>query len=239
MPEEGIKLLRHQDILTYDEISDFVKIAAGYGINKVRITGGEPLVRKGIVTLVGMIAAIKGIGDLSMTTNGVLLEHFANDLKRAGLQRVNISLDTVDHEKYKFITRTGSLDDVFRGILAAQKADLLPVKINCVIRESKDEKDARGVAEYCRSNRLEIRYIRKMDLVKGNFASVDGGSGGNCSVCNRLRLTSSGMLKPCLFNETGYDIRSMGFEKALKLAIKNKPEEGLKNLKDGFYNIGG
>ncbi len=123
MPEEGIQLLRHEDILTFDEIKDFTRAAVDNGIRKVRITGGEPLVRKGIVTLVGMIASIRGINDLSMTTNAVLLEHFAKDLSAAGLQRVNISLDMVDPQKYAFITRSGNLSDVFRGIEAAKSAE--------------------------------------------------------------------------------------------------------------------
>ncbi len=107
MPEEGIKLLRHEDILSFDEITGFTEVAVKHGVNKVRITGGEPLVRKGIVTLVKMIADIEGINDLSMTTNGVLLKDFAADLKTAGLHRVNISLDTTDPERFAYITRGG------------------------------------------------------------------------------------------------------------------------------------
>lgn len=239
MPEEGIHLLRHEDILTFDEITDFTKTAVASGITKVRITGGEPLVRKGIVTLVSMIAGNAGIKDLSMTTNGTLMDQFADDLHKAGLQRINISLDTVDPQKYSYITRKGNLKDVFKGIEAAKKANLIPIKINCVIRESKSEKDAREVAEFCRSNGLELRYIREMDLVKGTFSTVDGGSGGNCSICNRLRLTSDGKLKPCLFNNSEFDIRKLGYEKAVEMAVNAKPEQGLNNMKDGFYNIGG
>jgi cyclic pyranopterin phosphate synthase len=239
MPEEGIDLLNHKDILTFDEITGFTKTAVACGINKVRITGGEPLVRKGIVTLVGMIAGIDGIMDLSMTTNGTLLDLYAEDLHKAGIHRINISLDTVDPEEYAFITRGGNLNDVFIGIKAAKKANLTPIKINCVIRESKSEKDAVGVAEFCRSNGLEIRYIREMDLVNGVFSTVDGGSGGNCSICNRLRLTSDGKLKPCLFNNSELDIRKLGYEEAIEMAVNMKPEQGLSNMKDGFYNIGG
>jgi cyclic pyranopterin phosphate synthase len=239
MPEEGIHLLRHEDILTFDEIAGFAKTAVANGIKKIRITGGEPLVRKGIVTLVGMIAGIEGIEDLSMTSNGTLLEHFANDLHNSGLQRVNISLDTVDPETYTFITRTGSLNDVFKGIEAAKRANLFPIKINCVVRESKEEPDAMAVAVFCKSNDLELRYIREMDLEKGRFSTVAGGSGGNCNMCNRLRLTSDGKLKPCLFNDVEFDIRKLGNEKAIKMAISEKPEQGRKNLKDSFYNIGG
>jgi cyclic pyranopterin phosphate synthase len=239
MPEEGIKLLRHEDILTFDEICDFTKLAVNYGITKVRLTGGEPLVRKGIVTLVSMLSKIDGIQDLSMTTNGILLSQFAEDLKSAGLQRVNISLDTVDEDKFTYIARSGSLSDVFEGIEAAMTAGLLPIKINCVISNSKEEKEAQAVAEYCRINDLEIRYIRQMDLVNGHFSIVDGGTGGDCASCNRLRLTSNGKLKPCLFNDIEFDIREMEYERALSMAIEHKPECGSKNLSGEFYNIGG
>jgi cyclic pyranopterin phosphate synthase len=239
MPEEGIRLLRHDEILSFDEIADFTKHAVDFGITKVRITGGEPLVRRGIVTLVEMLSSINGIKDLSMTTNGVLLKEFASQLKVAGLQRINISLDTVDSEKFALITRTGSLQDVFQGIEAAQSAGLNPVKINCVIKESKEEEEARAVTEFCRQNKLEIRYIRQMDLVNGHFSKVDGGTGGDCANCNRLRLTSNGKLKPCLFNDIGFDIRELGYEKALSLAAENKPECGSRNNTGAFYNIGG
>lgn len=239
MPEEGIRLVRHEDILSYDEIAGFTGVAVKKGINKVRITGGEPLVRKGIVTLVSMLAEIEGIDDLSMTTNGTLLKKFAADLHSAGLQRVNISLDTVDSEKFEHITRTGNLNDVFEGISSARESGLFPIKINCVVNESGEEEEARAVAAFCRENDLEIRYIRQMDLVNGYFSIVDGGTGGNCFLCNRLRLTANGKLKPCLFNDLEYDIRLLGNEAALDLAAGNKPECGSKNFSGKFYNIGG
>jgi cyclic pyranopterin phosphate synthase len=239
MPEEGIKLFRHEEILNFNEIAGFTKVAVSKGVTKVRITGGEPLVRKGITALVRMISDIKGIKDLSMTTNGILLKQYANELSAAGLQRINISLDTIDPEKFKTITRNGDVNDVFEGIEAAKSAGLFPVKINCVIKESKEEEEARAVTRFCIDNNLEIRYILQMDLVKGHFSTVDGGSGGKCSLCNRLRLTSNGKLKPCLFSNLEFDIRELGFEKAIMLAAELKPECGSKNETDAFYNIGG
>jgi cyclic pyranopterin phosphate synthase len=239
MPEEGIELLRHEDILSFDEIAGFTEAAVKHGVNKVRITGGEPLVRKGIVRLVKMIAGIAGIADLSMTTNGVLLKDFADDLKTAGLHRVNISLDTADPEKFAYITRGGNVNDVFAGITAAQKAGLVPVKINCVIIKSKDEEDARQIAEFCLLNKLEIRYIHQMDLVNGHYSTVEGGTGGNCTLCNRLRLTANGKLKPCLFNDLAFDIRKLGYEDAIARAVEFKPECGSINVTGKFYNIGG
>lgn len=239
MPEEGIKLLSHADILSFDEITDFTKAAVLKGVRKVRLTGGEPLVRKGIVTLVSMLSSIDGITDLSMTTNGILLGQFASGLKKAGLHRVNISLDTVDPVKFEYISRNGSLKDVLEGIEAAVKAGLTPVKINCVVQESALEGDAAEVTGFCRKNGLEIRYIRQMDLVNGHYYVVDGGSGGDCQICNRLRLTSNGKLKPCLFNEIEFDIRELGFEKALEMAAEQKPACGTHNRTGSFYNIGG
>lgn len=239
MPEEGIKLFRHEEILSFDEIAGFTRVAVAKGVTKVRITGGEPLVRKGITELVRMISDINGIKDLSMTTNGTLLNRFADDLRAAGLQRINISLDTINPEKFREITRTGYINDVFEGIKAAKSAGLSPVKINCVIKESKEDEEALAVTRFCKNNDLEIRYIRQMDLVMGHFSRVEGGSGGDCSLCNRLRLTSNGKLKPCLFNDIEFDIRELGFEKALNLAAELKPECGSRNESGTFYNIGG
>ncbi len=239
MPEEGIQLMRHEDILSFDEIAGFTRIAVKKGINKVRITGGEPLVRKGIVTLTGMLAEIEGISDLSMTTNGVLLKNFAAGLRKAGLKRVNVSLDAIDPVHFASITRGGKVSEVFEGIEAALDVGLHPVKINCVIKESFNEPDALEVRDYCLEKGLEIRYIRQMDLVNGHFSTVVGGTGGDCDLCNRLRLTSDGKLKPCLFNDLEYDIRKMGFEEAIDRAVENKPECGTVNLNGKFYNIGG
>jgi len=239
MPEEGIKLLRHEDILTFDEIVKFTETAVRMGIWKVRITGGEPLVRKGITDLVRMIAGIEGLKDLSMSTNGVLLKNFAADLRKAGLQRVNVSLDTTDPERFAYITRGGNVADVIEGISAAREAGLIPVKINCVVRNSKEEEDAKLVADFCSRNNLEIRYIHQMNLDSGHFTTVEGGIGGDCALCNRLRLTSNGILKPCLFSDIGFDISKMTFDEAINKAVSIKPVSGMVNHRDNFYNIGG
>ena len=239
MPEEGIRLISHDDILTYDEITEFTRLAVANGVNKVRITGGEPLVRKGVTELVSRLAGIEGITDLSMTTNGVLLAEYAAGLAAAGLMRVNISLDTVDPERYRHVTRGGDIEAVFRGIAAARETGLRPVKINCVINSTPDEVDARAVAGYCIREGLEVRFIRQMDLASGTFSLVHGGSGGNCARCNRLRLTPAGMVKPCLFSDRGYSIRELGAAEALRRAVEEKPERGTVNSVNCFYNIGG
>jgi len=239
MPEEGINLLPHSSILSFDEITGFVKEAARFGVDKVRITGGEPLVRKGIIDLVGMIASVEGIRDLSMTTNGTLLSGFAAGLAAAGLHRVNISLDTLDPDKYRLLTRGGSLADALAGVDAAIAEGLTPLKINCVVKDSSREPDAASVTQYGLDKGLEVRYIRQMDLARGDFGIVEGGDGGNCSICNRLRLTADGRLKPCLFNDLEYNIRELGAAGAIEQAVLNKPACGSSNFTGEFYNLGG
>ncbi len=239
MPEEGIKLLEHKDVLTFDEIVEVVKTGVEYGVDKIRLTGGEPLVRKGIVDLVAMIWNVPGVKDLSMTTNGILLEKFAASLKEAGLQRVNISLDTMNPEKFNKVTRGGDIWQVFEGIKAAKKVGLEPIKINCVVWESSDEKDAQEVAKYCTENDLQVRFIHQMNLKTGEFSVVEGGDGGNCKSCNRLRLTANGNIKPCLFSDLAYNVRTLGSEEAFLKAVGNKPKVGTYNKSGDFYNIGG
>jgi cyclic pyranopterin phosphate synthase len=239
MPTEGVPLIRHNDILGYEEIIEVVNEAILLGIDKVRVTGGEPLVRKGITGLMSMLAAIPAIRDLSMTTNGQLLETFAPSLKEAGLHRVNISLDTMDESRYREMTRGGDLSKVLKGIGAAITAGLHPVKINCVIEKSPEEADAKAVAEFGKNLGIQVRFIRQMDLANGEFYTVAGGSGGDCSRCNRLRLTANGMVKPCLFDDREYSVRELGARKALLMALENKPACGTVNSTGRFYSIGG
>lgn len=239
MPEEGISWLNHSDILSYEEIVEVVRVGIELGISKVRLTGGEPLVRKGIVHLVEQLSSLKGLNDLSLTTNAQKLADFAFDLKRAGMKRINISLDTVDEVKYATLTRGGDIQQVFSGIDTAIMAGLHPVKLNCVIENSPEEEDARGVAEYARRKNLSVRFIHRMTLEKGYFTKVEGGEGGNCSICNRLRLTANGKLKPCLFSDLEFDVRQMGIRAAFDAAVEAKPRCGTANHNNMFYNIGG
>ncbi|MFA7420059.1 MAG: radical SAM protein [Melioribacteraceae bacterium] len=239
MPEGGIKLIDHASVLSFEEIFEFTMVAVDMGISKVRITGGEPLVRKGIVSLVEMLSTIDGIKDLSMTTNGLLLEKYAMQLKDAGLHRVNISLDTIDENKYASITRGGNITDVKSGITAAINAGLAPIKINCVIKKSLYEPDALAVKKYCNENGLEARFIYEMDIEKGVFGVVHGGSGGDCENCNRLRLTSDGFLKPCLFSNISINIREVDYKEAVKSALEQKPACGNTSTAHKFFNIGG
>lgn len=239
MPEEGVTFIAHKDILSFEEIREVVKVAVPLGIDKIRLTGGEPLVRRDIVELVRMIASVEGVKDLAMTTNGLSLEKFAEPLAKAGLHRINISLDTTDPEKFAHLTRGGDIRMVFAGIEAARKAGLSPIKVNCVIKSQTDEPDALAVKAYCLENGLNARFIRQMDLETGHFGIVEGGSGGDCRNCNRLRLTSNGMMKPCLFSDMEYNVRTMGIEQAIHMALGAKPEKGSINLNNCFHNIGG
>ncbi|MGE0088585.1 MAG: GTP 3',8-cyclase MoaA [Bacteroidales bacterium] len=239
MPAEGIQQIEHSDILSFEEIIDFVNIAVKFGFNKIRITGGEPLVRKGVVNLVDSLAKIPEILDLSMTTNGILLKQFAHQLKNAGLKRINVSLDTIDPDKFRQITRIGNISDVLEGLQLAKEIGLNPIKLNCVVDKSSSEPDAIGVKEFAEKHGFIVRFIPKMDLDNGTFGIVEGGEGGNCSACNRLRLTADGIVKPCLFNNLGYKVRELGAEEALKLALANKPKCGTTNQNGEFYNIGG
>jgi len=239
MPAEGIQLMQHDDIMTFEEICDVVREGVSQGINKIRLTGGEPLVRKGIVELVSKISKIDGVEDLAMTTNGILLDKYANDLSKAGLNRVNISLDTMSPEKFSEITRGGNINKVFDGINAAKKAGLTPIKINCVVFKNRNEEDAKQVAKFCQETGLSIRYIHQMDLKTGDFSIVEGGEGGDCKSCNRLRLTANGEIRPCLFNDMSYQVKKEGVKGAYKDALGNKPKAGTKSLSGNFYGIGG
>ncbi len=239
MPCDGVKWLKHDNILSYEEITEITSYLVKQGISRVRLTGGEPLVRKDIVTLVKMISAIEGITDLSMTTNGILLPAMAADLKKAGLNRINISLDTLDSNVYQNITSKNELGNVLDGIQAALEAGLWPVKINCVDGFHNSSKDIDDVRAFGHNKGLAVRIIRQMNLESGIFTIVEGGTGGHCESCNRIRLSSDGKLKPCLFSDLEFDVRSPGIEKAFQMALEHKPARGISNCKNTFNQTGG
>lgn len=239
MPAEGVPLKKHEDILSFDEITEIVKVGAKLGLKKIRLTGGEPLVRKDLPKLIKMIAAVNGIEDIGLTTNGVFLPKFAVQLKEAGLNRVNISLDTLNPEKFRKITRIGNLEDVLKGIDAAIEADLQPVKINFVRIPGENEEDEKEVRKFCEEKNLQLRFIRQMNLKTGAFDAVEGGYGGICEICNRLRLTADGFIVPCLHSELRYNIRELGIIEAFQKAVEFKPEKGIGTESHEFSNIGG
>jgi cyclic pyranopterin phosphate synthase len=238
MPAEKVKFMPAEQILTLTEIVEVTKVAANLGIRKIRLTGGEPLMRPDIVEIVRGIRSIDGIDEICLTTNGTRLAGLASELKKAGLTRVNISLDSLQPQKFNKITR-GNLNNVLKGIDAALKAQLVPVKINFVRIKGVNEQDEEEVKNFCEKKGLKIRFIRQMNLRTGEFYPVEGGEGGICNICNRLRLTANGLIKPCLFSNKGYSIRELGIEQAFYQAIHQKPLKGEINQEHSFYNIGG
>lgn len=164
MGPEGIKLMNHQDILSYEEMVSIVESLAELGIKKVRITGGEPLVRKGLEGFIEQLSAIKGIEDIALTTNGQELALKVQQLKHAGLTRVNISLDSLDACKYAYITRGGSLDRVLKGIYKAIDLDLHPVKLNVVLIKGFNDDEIIDFLEITRELPINLRFIEYMPI---------------------------------------------------------------------------
>ncbi len=250
MPEEGVPWISHGSVLTYEEIVRLCRIMAPLGISRVRLTGGEPLVRRGADKLAKSIKEIPGIETLAVTTNGTLLEGMAEKLRSAGVDALNISLDTLDPDLYRKITRCGNLDDALRGIDAALKAGFNPVKINCVMMPGVNDAGLPDVAALAKNRPLEVRFIEQMPVGQAEnrsflsaesaletfeaafgpavpytkplgsgparYYSFDGFSGRVgfitamshefCGECNRIRLTSDGYLKLCLFFDAGINL---------------------------------
>ena len=167
MPEQGISLIPHGEILTYEEILRIVNVFAAEGISKVRLTGGEPLVRKGIVDFISSLSQIKEIKDLSLTTNGILLKEFAQNLKNAGLRRINISLDSLKKEKFCQITRKDDFERVWAGIEEAFRVGLSPIKINMVAIQGLNDDEIESFARLTLRLPLVIRYIEYMPSGNG------------------------------------------------------------------------
>lgn len=164
MPEEGIDKSLHRDIITVEETIELAKTFSELGIDKIRLTGGEPLVRKGILDIVKGIGRIDSIKDLSMTTNGILLKDYARGLKDYGLNRVNISLDTLDKEKFRDITRGGNIADVFESIRLCQEIGLKPIKINVVLMDGFNDDEIGDFINLTVDNDIDIRFIELMPI---------------------------------------------------------------------------
>ena len=248
-------LIERDEILTFEEIHRIVGLFAECGISKVRLTGGEPLVRSNIIRLVHKLAAITGVEELSLTTNGVLLEPAAAELKAAGLSRVNVSVDSLRREGYRLITGFDLLEKVTKGIYKAMEIGLTPVRINTVVLKGINEQDVAALAqlsvetpiavrfiEYCPTNNstkpgrffvpnsrvrrsIESRFgplsaammanangpakYFKIKDSAGCVGFISGKSTSFCQSCNRLRLTSNGKIRPCLYSAHHYDIKKL------------------------------
>jgi len=162
MPPGGSELSRKEEILSLEEILKIIKHGVSLGVNKIRITGGEPLVRKGIISLVKHIAEIKGINDIAMTTNGVFLKEFATELKSSGLSRLNISLDTMREDRFHDITRGGNIADVFDGVEAVLKAGFKGTKLNAVVMRGDNDDEIHDFVRYIMERDIELRFIELM-----------------------------------------------------------------------------
>ena len=254
MPEEVV-FMERSELLTFEEIAHFVRVAAPLGIDKIRLTGGEPLMRRDLPRLVRMLVGIEGIRDVGMTTNGILLADQAQAFYDAGLRRINISLDTLDPERFRQLTRRDGLDRVIAGILAAKKAGFEPIKINAVSMRGLTETEVVPLAQFARNHGLEMRFIEYMPIgadqwERGKvyfaheileqlenaiaplvpvedydprapameFRYTDGGgrvgiiasvSRPFCARCNRVRLTSDGKLRNCLFALDEADVKHL------------------------------
>jgi GTP 3',8-cyclase len=165
MPAEGLEWLRRDEILSFEEIERLTRLFAALGIEEVRLTGGEPLVRRDLPLLVGMLSRIEGVRDLSLTTNGVLLDRLARPLVEAGLRRINVSLDSLDHVRFAEITRRDALDQVLAGLAEAERyPQLRPIKVNCVAIKGFTEDEVPALAELARRKPYVVRFIEFMPL---------------------------------------------------------------------------
>ena len=253
MPHDFAAWLPSEHQLTTDELVRVIEIAVNEGINEVRLTGGEPLLRPDIVEIVARINAIKNAPTLTMTTNALTLEKVAKPLVDAGLTRINISLDTLDRDRFKLMTHRDRIDDVFAGIKAAQDAGINPIKINAILLKGVNSDEAPALLEWALTNDLALRFIEQMPLDAGGIWErsslvtaddiyadlslkyeltpcdgrgsspaeeffVNGGPAtvgiiGSvtrpfCGACDRLRLTSDGQLRSCLFSLEEMDLRT-------------------------------
>ncbi len=254
MPEGGVPALSHEEILSYEEMVRVVRVAAGAGITKVRLTGGEPTVRKGVSGLLRDIAAIPGVRDLSLTTNGVLLSGMAREIFAAGVRRINVSLDSLKPARFASLTRGGDLRAVLDGMEKAEAIGFDPIKINVVAIRGLNDDEVLDFARLSVERPYHVRFIEFMpigaremwdesrvvavDEIMGRIAPLGelvpvepGGGGGPaslyrlpgakgilgfisplshhfCGLCNRLRLTADGKLRPCLFSESEIDLKT-------------------------------
>jgi cyclic pyranopterin phosphate synthase len=239
MPESGIPLVHHSSIISFEQIAAVVKEAMSLGITKIRLTGGEPLVRRDVVDLVAMLAGIPGVGTLAMTTNGTLLPLFARELKAAGLDRLNISLDTLDPERYSRITRVGTLASVFEGIQASRDAGFTGTKLNMVVQDTTALADIVEMTRFCEKNGLILQRIAEYELTKTKQDTVRLERPLPCDVCNRIRLLSNGSLKPCLHSNDEIPVDLTDIRGSLLKTIDMKPLFGTACTNRPMVQIGG
>jgi len=238
MPEEGVPIRRHQDFLTFEQITAVVQAAVRLGVTKVRLTGGEPLVKRDIVELVGMIRGVEGLRQLAMTTNGTLLARYAGALKAAGLDSLNVSLDTLDPERYRHLTRIGELQHVLAGIDAAV-AQQFPVKINMVVLNDTSEYEIEQMRRFCSVKGLALQLINHYALSVEKSDGYHYDRPPRCEDCNRIRLLADGTLKPCLHSNAEIPIDLNNIEGSLLQTVALKPQRGSVCTGRSMMEIGG
>jgi cyclic pyranopterin phosphate synthase len=241
MPASGIRRMRHDEILSFEEIIAIVREASRLGVSKIRITGGEPLVRKNICSLIRSLKAVSGIREVSLTTNGVLLSGLAEEIRSAGLDRINISLDSIDPERYRVITRIGDIRDALRGIDAALAAGFAWIKINMVLLPGLERSEVVEMERFCRQRGLELQRINHYSLnrPKATRPHYEAERPLACTACNRIRLTADGKLKACLFSNTEFPVDRSDIRGSLERTIRNKPRKGFFCTNRQNWQIGG
>ena len=225
MPAEGITQKTHSEILSYEQIAQIVSAASDLGITKVRLTGGEPLVRKHIESLVEMIASIEKISFLGMTTNGTLLDKKAESLKHAGLSRINISLDTLDKDRYAHITRGGNIQSVLNGIDAAVKQNFI-LKLNMVVFPDTTREEIDTMKQFAAARNMTLQLINQFTLAREKRDGYTFDRPYDCKDCNRLRLLAHGVFKPCLHSNDEIPVDMGNISESIKRAVSLKPLHG-------------
>jgi cyclic pyranopterin phosphate synthase len=238
MPEEGVPIRQHKDFLTFEQITAVVAEAVKLGINKVRLTGGEPLVKRGIVDLVRMIRGVEGLSHLALTTNGVLLSRYAGRLKAAGLDSVNVSLDTLEPERYRRLTRGGEIQRVLEGIESAITANIA-VKLNMVVLEDTSQEEIEEMRRFCSGKGLKLQLINHFAVGAEKTDNYNYERPPRCDECNKIRLLADGSLKPCLHSDEEIPVDMEDIAGSLRETIFRKPERGSVCTGRSMMEIGG
>ncbi len=238
MPEEGVPRRKHEDFLTFEQIEKVVREAAELGIRKIRLTGGEPLVKNGIENLVEKISKIEGIEIVSMTTNGILLPQKADVLKKAGLTSVNISCDTLAPGRFEQLTHGGDLENALKGIDAAIAAGFM-TKINMVVFADAKKKEIKRMQDFCEQKGIELQLINHYSLVSEKQEHYAFDRPPNCANCNRIRLLADGNLKPCLHSNEEIKVNMNDIKGSLIRTILSKPKSGDSCSNRNMSEIGG
>lgn len=240
MPAEGVPHREHDEMLRNEQFLAVVAAAARLGVTKVRVTGGEPLVRRGIVELVRGIAETPGITKVALTTNGVLLRRLARPLRSAGLTHLNISIDTLDPERYSIITRGGRLEHAIAGALAAKAVGFELIKINTVVPTGGTASDEiAALRAFCEQHGFALQRISEYSLAEHKRDGMGLERPLPCAECNRLRLLADGTLKPCLHSEVEIPVDFSDVEASLRRAVDAKPRHGSVCRNRPMMQIGG